>query len=120
MDDNFDPDGNNEYHECVVVLDSNAVIDPRAMMVEPLNALVADRAVAGPGGLDHLALGAEVCWVDVPQELKERSTLFWHDDSWILARSVKERQEYDYRRYCTRKQDPVSKIIQRGLNDEQA
>ena len=69
---NFDPDGKQEEQECVVVLDSDAVVDPWAVMVKSLNALVADCTMSTSGGPDHFALWAEVSWVDVSQKFKER------------------------------------------------
>jgi len=41
-EDNFNPDGKQEEQECVVVLNSDAVVDPRAVMIESLDASVAD------------------------------------------------------------------------------
>lgn len=65
MNDNLDPDGGEEKHEGIVVFDSDAVIDPRAVVVVPLYALVADEAVAGANCLDHPALRAKVSRIDV-------------------------------------------------------
>lgn len=39
---NFDPDSENEHHEGIVVLNSNTVVNPRTMVIESFNALVAD------------------------------------------------------------------------------
>lgn len=53
-----------EHHEDTVVLLTDAVVDPRAVMVVPLDALVAGGAVAGPRRPDSLALRAEVNRID--------------------------------------------------------
>lgn len=49
MEQNFEPDSDDEQQEGVMVLDAHAVVDPGAMVVESLNALVADGAVSRPG-----------------------------------------------------------------------
>lgn len=96
VDYDLDPDSGDEEHESIVVLHTNTIVDPRTVVIKSLDALVADGAVAGAGGLDDFALGAEVSWIDIPQQLKERSRLLWHDRSWILARRVEEAQEDDH------------------------
>ena len=48
-EDNFNPDGKQEEQECVVVLNSHAVVNPRAVMVESLDALVADCTMSTSG-----------------------------------------------------------------------
>ena len=46
---NLEPYGKEEYQECIMIADADTVIDPRAMMVESLHALVADGAMSGSG-----------------------------------------------------------------------
>jgi len=46
---NLYPDGEQEEQECVVILNSYTIIDPWAMMVESLNALVADCTMSTSG-----------------------------------------------------------------------
>jgi len=38
----FDPDGEDEKHECIVVLDTNTVINPWTVMIKPFNTLIAN------------------------------------------------------------------------------
>lgn len=57
--------------EEVVVADANAVIDPRAMVVIPLDATVADDAVPAAARADDLAFGAEASWVEGLKKLHE-------------------------------------------------
>lgn len=47
------------------------------MVVEPLDAVVADRAVTAPAGSDDLAVGAQLCAVDYLEEVLEI-------DDWVL------------------------------------
>lgn len=93
---NFHPDSENEQHERIVVLNSNTVINPRTVVIESFNALVADWAVARSSSLYDFALGAQVGWVDVSQELEERCSLLRQYSSGILARSIEEGQEYNH------------------------
>jgi len=67
MNDDFGPNSKEEHHEGVVVLDSDAIVDPRAVMVKSLYAPVANGAVAGSGSSDDLALGAKVSWIDISE-----------------------------------------------------
>lgn len=115
----FDPDGEYEEHEGVVVLDTNTVINPRTVMVESFNTLIANRAVARSCSLDDFTLRTEVCRVDVSQELKERCRFLRHNGTWIFTRSIEECQEYDHRRDCARKQYSWTVFGQLGLDDEQ-
>lgn len=45
MNDDLDPNGKEEHHEGVVVLDTDAIVNPWAVVVESLDALVANGAV---------------------------------------------------------------------------
>jgi hypothetical protein len=67
VDHDLGPNGDNEEHERIVVLYSNTIIDPRAMMVESLNAMIADGAVTRSCCFYHLAFWAEIGRVDVSQ-----------------------------------------------------
>ena len=71
VDDDLDPDAEDKEHESVVVFDAHAVVDPGAVMVESFDTLAADGAVSRSGRLDHLALWAQVSWVDVSQKFDE-------------------------------------------------
>ena len=68
-----------------MVLDSHAIVYPRAVVVEPLYALITDGAVSGPSRSDHLALGTQVCWIDVSEQHHEVLGWFWPKHAWILA-----------------------------------
>ena len=48
-EDNFNPDGKQEKQEGVVVLNSYAVVNPWAVMVKSLHALVADCTMSASG-----------------------------------------------------------------------
>ena len=48
-----------------MVLDSDAIVDPGTMVIEALDALVADSAVLASGRTDDFAIWTEVGWVDV-------------------------------------------------------
>ena len=58
------------YHEHEVKVISNAytIVEPRAMVIHSLNALVTDVAVLGPGSLDYFARGAALNGVDHLEE----------------------------------------------------
>ena len=45
-------------------MNSDAVVDPGAMVVVPFDATVADATVARPRGSHDLAVGTELDWVD--------------------------------------------------------
>ena len=53
-----------EYHEIAVILLPNTVVHPGAVMVVPLDAVVAGGAVARPGSSNNQALGTKVDRVD--------------------------------------------------------
>lgn len=55
----------------MVVLGSHAVVDPRAMVVKALNALIADAAVPRPISSDHLAIGAKEHGVEILKHIDE-------------------------------------------------
>ena len=61
------PDSEEEDHKAVVVVDSDAVVDPRAVMVEPVNTFVANGTVAAARGSDHFTFRAQIRWVDISQ-----------------------------------------------------
>jgi len=48
-----------------VILDPNAVVNPRAMVIEAFDATVANGTVARASGSYHFAFWTEICWVDV-------------------------------------------------------
>lgn len=56
--DEEDQHRDQEAHEDAMVVKPDAIIDPWTVMVEPLDTLVADTAVAGSVGANDLAIGA--------------------------------------------------------------
>lgn len=77
-----------------MIFDPHAVVDPWAVVVKSLNALVADCAMAASGGSDDFALRAEVCWVDISKKVKERLTFERLQDTWVPAARVKKSQQH--------------------------
>ena len=61
-----------EEHEDAMVVKTDAVIDPWAMVIESFNTPVADAAVAGAIGTHNLAVGAEKDRVEDLHHIEER------------------------------------------------
>ena len=76
-----------EAHENTVILLSNAVVDPGAVVVVALDTHVASRAVAGARRPHHFTLRAEVDRVDQLHQLKEVDLLRPRDLSWVTELS---------------------------------
>ena len=55
----------------MVILCAHAVVDPGAMVIEALHALVANTAVSGSIGADYLAVGAQQNWIEILKHVKE-------------------------------------------------
>jgi hypothetical protein len=68
------------YDKPVVIVDANAVVDPWAVMIEALNALVAHVAVPAPDRADRLTLRAQLGRIEVLQQLHK-----WHF-AWHISR----------------------------------
>lgn len=66
-----------EGKEGVVVPDPNAIVDPGTVMVETLNANVADSTVAGPWGSNDEAIRTEISWRKPLEQLKEVKVCSW-------------------------------------------
>ena len=81
----FKPDTHKERDECVMVLNPDAVIDPRAVVVKPFNTLVADGTVTGSCGSDYLALRTEICRIYITQKLYEMLRFVRFYESWVLT-----------------------------------
>lgn len=69
MEQNLGPDTQQKQQESVVVFDSHAVVDPRAMMVKSLHTTVTDSAMTRSRGPDYFALRAQVSWVNHFQQV---------------------------------------------------
>ena len=67
-----------------MVVISNAIVDPWAVMVEALNASVADAAVARTVSPDHLTVGTQQHWVKYLHHLHERDALGTLEVAWIF------------------------------------
>ena len=63
---------NDKQVEVTVIIDSDAVVDPLAVMIESLHALVANVAMSGIGGADHFAFRAEQVCFKLFNETEER------------------------------------------------
>ena len=50
---------------------TNAIVQPRAVMVEPLDAAIADCTVSGTGCAQNEAVGAHVSWMQLGEKLEE-------------------------------------------------
>ena len=77
-----------------MIFDSDAVVNPWAVVVESLNALVADGTVSASGRSDDFALWAEVSWVDISEQLEEGLTLEWFQNTCVFAACEQESQEH--------------------------
>lgn len=65
----------------------DAVIDPRAVMIESLNTLAADAAVAGPICPNYLAVRAQQNWIELLKHLHESHTSWFLEVARVLAHS---------------------------------
>jgi len=70
---NLGPNDDQENQKGIMIFDSDTIVDPRAVMIESFDALVADGAVLASGRANDFAIWAEVSGVDVAQEFDERS-----------------------------------------------
>ena len=62
-----------EGHEVPVVLDSNTIIDPWAMVIKPLDALITCKAMPGPWITNDLTMRTNLTGVDqLDEELIEK------------------------------------------------
>lgn len=57
-------DGYHEGHEVYVILDTNTIVNPRAVVVKPFHAAIACAAVPAPWRPDHQAIGAQLDRID--------------------------------------------------------
>lgn len=69
------PHGHNQHHECVVVVVPDAVVDPRAVVVETVDAAVAVVAVVGFAGPNDFTPWADVSWLEVLVQFHKRDGL---------------------------------------------
>lgn len=82
-----------------MVVIANAIVDPRTVMVEALNAPVADAAVARAVSPDHFTVGTQQHWVKYLHHLHECDAL----GTLEIARVFKEQpsmEEQSEAKYC--------------------
>jgi hypothetical protein len=65
MENDLEPYGKEEHQKCIMISNANTVIDPGAVVVKSLYALVANGAMSGSGRSNDLTFRAEVCWINV-------------------------------------------------------
>ena len=91
LDDDEDAEGREEEgahkegQEGVVVADSDAVVDPGAVMVEALHTHVADRTVPRTSGPDDQAVWAEIGRGKALQKIKEVDVGSWVQDPGVSS-----------------------------------
>lgn len=73
-----------------MVFDSDAIVDPRAMMIISFDTLLTNGTVSASSSPDDLALWAEIGRVDVSHELQERSVVHGLQLTRVKARCEKE------------------------------
>ena len=76
-----------------MITSANAVIDPWAVMIEPLNALVTYAAVAWPLSPYDLAVGAQQHRVEVLKHGEEWDIIWLLKVAWVLKGADHEEQE---------------------------
>ena len=65
-----------------MVADADAVVDPRAVVVEALNALVADSAMPRSGRSENFAVRTHLAWMDARKHIHE--LVVWLQVPWVL------------------------------------
>ena len=69
------------------LLDTDAVVDPLAVMIESLNTLVTYVAMSGFSCADHLTVWTNLVWIIFFQELSDLNLLRRFKMPWILETS---------------------------------
>jgi hypothetical protein len=65
MENDLEPYGKEEHQKCIMISNANTVVDPGAVVVKSLYALIANGAMSGSGRSNDLTFRAEVCWINV-------------------------------------------------------
>jgi len=89
----LDPNWKQKHHKCIVILDANTIVDPGAMVVESLNATVANSTMPWSSRPDNFALRTEISWVNFSEKLQKVMLFLWLKNTRVLAAGVQERQE---------------------------
>jgi len=63
-----DEEEQKEGHKCVMIADSNAVVNPWTVMIESFNTAIADGTVAGARCSYNLAVWAKFTWMHILQQ----------------------------------------------------
>ena len=76
---------------------SDAVVDPRTMMVKPLHTYIADSAMSGARSSDDFAVRAQVCRVELEHHVEEinRVTRILPNHAWVHGRSQTEGNDHE-------------------------
>ena len=72
-----------EPYEVDVISDSDAVVDPGAVVVESFDAAVACRAVTAARGTNHKAIRAKLDWVHNLHQFEEVHFFWLGDVAWV-------------------------------------
>ena len=94
MERDFNENWEYEEEEAVVVVDADTIIDPRAMVVKSLNALIADRTMPWSGSSYDLAFRAKISRIDITKKLHKVIIIHWLQCASIFTRGKEESQEY--------------------------
>ena len=74
-----------------MVADPHTIVNPRAVMIESLNTLMAPRTVSAPDGPQDLAFGAKLGRIEVVNQPDEFHPLF--DVAWVFTVGYCEEQK---------------------------
>ena len=85
-----------------MVIESNAVVDPRAVVVKAFTASIADTAVTRPVSSDYLTVRAQEYWIELLHHLHERHFKRFLNEARISAHG--DSMEYS----CNTKETEVS------------
>ena len=77
-----------------MVVDTDAIIDPRAMVIESFDTLIADRTVPRSGSSDDLAFRAKISRIDITKKLQKAIIIHWFKGASIFTRCNEEAHEY--------------------------
>jgi hypothetical protein len=77
-----------------VVVDTDAVIKPGAVMIEPLHAHTANVAMTAAKGFYHLALSANFIRIEFLKNFDKLNVLGWLKHTRVLSRSHDKRNEH--------------------------
>ena len=68
-----------------MVADANTVVDPRTVVIEALDTLVADAAMTGPICSYYFTVGTEQDGIELFQHRGEIHVCWLFDESWVRA-----------------------------------